>query len=353
MSSGKPAIVRPGEARPVRGGGLVLAIGAGGATGLAYAAGALWALEEGLGLDMRTAPQVIIGTSAGAVAGAYLRLGHTPADLVTMEPPELTSPDPRRRALLVRHEEPPLHAVRRLVGTGIELAHHARRRPRAAVPDERRTRRFPSGLFSVTDADLEHQGFTAAWPTDPLWLIASDLDSFERVVFRTPDPVAAAPGRPRTPNLRTAIMASMAFPGVWPPVLYEGRRLYDGGVLRSSTNMDLALEARPRAVIGIVPFGLDPRQSLDGRSIPFGRRGTVRQTFKEVALLASHGIATMTFAPTRAEIAMVGPRVFDRSRAAALAEAAHEATLRRLDLPEAGAFVDAARRAVRFGSSAA
>jgi NTE family protein len=51
----------------------------------------------------------------------------------------------------------------------------------------------------------------------PVRVLATDVDTGEPVVCRQG-------------NLRDAVRASCSFPGVFPPMLLEGRRLYDGGV---------------------------------------------------------------------------------------------------------------------------
>ena len=51
----------------------------------------------------------------------------------------------------------------------------------------------------------------------PLLVLATDVDTGEPVVFREGE-------------LRDAVRASCSFPGVFPPMLLGGRRLYDGGV---------------------------------------------------------------------------------------------------------------------------
>jgi len=51
----------------------------------------------------------------------------------------------------------------------------------------------------------------------PLAVLATDMDTGQGVVFRTG-------------NVRDAVRASCSFPGVFPPFIWEGRRLYDGGV---------------------------------------------------------------------------------------------------------------------------
>jgi NTE family protein len=51
----------------------------------------------------------------------------------------------------------------------------------------------------------------------PVIVIATDVDTGEAVVFREG-------------NVRDAVRASCSFPGVFPPMLLDGRRLVDGGV---------------------------------------------------------------------------------------------------------------------------
>ena len=51
----------------------------------------------------------------------------------------------------------------------------------------------------------------------PVAVVATEVDTGEKVVFTEG-------------NLRDAVRASCSFPGVFPPMLLEGRRFYDGGV---------------------------------------------------------------------------------------------------------------------------
>ena len=51
----------------------------------------------------------------------------------------------------------------------------------------------------------------------PVSVLATDVDTGEPVVFREG-------------NLRDAVRASCSFPGVFPPMVLNGRRLYDGGI---------------------------------------------------------------------------------------------------------------------------
>src|SRR5262245_4232709 len=51
----------------------------------------------------------------------------------------------------------------------------------------------------------------------PVVVVATDVDTGEPVVFREGD-------------VREAVRASCSFPGVFPPMVVGGRRLYDGGI---------------------------------------------------------------------------------------------------------------------------
>ncbi len=51
----------------------------------------------------------------------------------------------------------------------------------------------------------------------PVVVVATDVDTGERVVLREGD-------------VREAVRASCSFPGVFPPMVLNGRRLYDGGI---------------------------------------------------------------------------------------------------------------------------
>lgn len=323
----------------IQGDGFVITLGAGGATGLAYTAGALWAIEESTGLDLREAPDLVVGTSAGSIAAAYMRHGRTPHELSLMEPPEFTSPDPRRRRLLVPHDENAFLRMRRMVGTSIDLMHHARKQPRSGPLPERFSSLFPSGIFSIQDSDWDHQQMPRDWPERPLWVVTADLDRFERVVLRKPVTES------ETIDLRTALQASMALPGVWPPVRAAGRRLYDGGMTDSSTHIDLALRAEAAIVIAVAPFGIDPAEARRG-GVPRARRGVMDQAAREMAALDRQGIPSMVLGPTRHEVSLAGRNMLDRSRTTEVAFAAFDATMHRLAQPEEQEFLEQVKAVV-------
>ncbi|MFN2322696.1 MAG: patatin-like phospholipase family protein [Trueperaceae bacterium] len=153
-----------------------VALGGGSARGYAHI-GVLAALER---RDL--APDVLVGTSFGAVIGALYALGHDPARL------RADAERLRRRDVLPRIVD--VGARRGALFAGVRLGAY-----------------FES---LVGDARIEALPRTLA-------VVATDLDTGERVVLRE-GPLALA------------LRASASLPGLFAPVPWEGRRLIDGGI---------------------------------------------------------------------------------------------------------------------------
>ena len=116
-------------------GGVGLVLGAGGTVGLAYHCGVLHALAQVAGVKADEA-ELVVGTSAGSVIGAYLRAGWTTDDmwqfalgthptLASMAPDEL---DERRHAIFVPAWATPRELARRGVGSAYVFARSVVRR---------------------------------------------------------------------------------------------------------------------------------------------------------------------------------------------------------------------------------
>jgi NTE family protein len=153
-----------------------VALGGGSARGYAHI-GVLAALER-RGLR----PDVLVGTSFGAVIAALYALGHSPAQL--REDAERM----RRRDVLPRIVDVGLGGGALFAGRRLEAYFH--------------------GL--VGDARIEDLPRTLA-------IVTTDVDTGERVVLRS-GPLAKA------------LRASASLPGLFAPVAWEGRRLIDGGI---------------------------------------------------------------------------------------------------------------------------
>jgi NTE family protein len=225
--------VRPvGQDGPVSEQRTALVLGGGGITGIAWELGLVTGLADA-GVDLRTA-DLVVGTSAGSVVGAQLRSG---ADLPELYGRQLEPPAQERVArlgrrtlaryglamLLARRDDA---AFRRRLG---RLACAAADRGRTPSEAERR---------AVIASRLPR----AEWPEQPLVITAVDTRSGEFTTFTRDSGV----------ELAAAVAASCAVPGVYPPVMIDGRRYMDGG-MRSPANADLAAGYDRVVVLAPVP----------------------------------------------------------------------------------------------------
>jgi NTE family protein len=301
---------------------VALVLGAGGVLGGAYHAGTLAALEHA-GWDPRTA-DLIVGTSAGSLAGAVLRAGLSGRDQMArvlgrpmsqegtrlvaraeLGPPGQvripTAPAPRRRGpanpTLVARAWLPFSGVR----PGVALA--------GAVPPGS----IPTEMISEPMDRL-----LPSWPDRPLWLCSVRLADGALVVAGR-DPVQASVGE--------AVAASCAVPGLFAPVRLGGRLHVDGGA-HSPTNADVVAGLGHDLVVVISPMS-GTRESL--RRFPFGPRPMfARRLGSEVAAVRRSGTPVLTFQPSPAEAALLRTNPMRRDRAAPVAQAAYDAARVRL-----------------------
>ncbi|QQD77295.1 patatin-like phospholipase family protein [Curtobacterium sp. YC1] len=216
-------------------GSRALVLGGGGVAGIAWEVGVLSALQDA-GVDLDAA-DLVVGTSAGSVVGAFVRNGavqqafdqqHTPAPTTYVEPAPID-----------------VEAVQQHIGAALQGAtgeQDARARlGRAAQQvvggqsDDERTATFGETLPSTE------------WPAKALAVTAVDATDG---TFRL---LTAADGVP----LPRAVAASCSVPFVWTPVTIDGRPYVDGGV-RSGTNADAAAGHERVLVIACGPEGPSP-----------------------------------------------------------------------------------------------
>ncbi|MFD8394958.1 patatin-like phospholipase family protein [Streptomyces sp. NPDC059680] len=246
-----------------------LVLGAGGLVGTAWTAGLARGLRRG-GVDLGEA-ELIVGTSAGAITAALLATGQDPDRLATpVRPADSGSIPPQvdgRRlaeafAVLGNAASDPAEARRRVgqialaAETGPEQAHVAR-------------------MCAMVGADQ--------WPDRQLLIPVMDAETGEPEVF---DRASGAP-------LPSAVAASTAFPGIYPPITINGRRYMDGS-LQSATNAGLAAGARTLVVI-------DPQAHLFPREL----------LHQELAVAAAHTVVTIE--PDPASIRAFGSDLNDRT----------------------------------------
>ena len=251
-SLGKPPKRRPERSRTA------LVLGGGGFTGGVYQIGALRALD--LLAVNRTVNQfdVYVGTSAGSFVGSLVANGVTPEEMMRVVNQQV--PTPFRdvdRGTLMRSNY--LEFARSAALLPLRLVGLARnvmgQLGSTSIIDLAvgLAQGLPSGLYDGQAIE----DYLAAVLGDPdrtndfrlleseLYITATDLDTCERIVFGGPDwedvPVARA------------VAASTALPMVYKPVEVKGRHLIDGGI-RSTTNVDIAVERGAKFVIVVNPL---------------------------------------------------------------------------------------------------
>ncbi|MCU1355692.1 MAG: Patatin [Acidimicrobiales bacterium] len=296
-----------------------LVLGAGGIVGQAYHAGVLAALEAELGWDPRTA-DLIVGSSAGSLTGAALRLGVPAHDLAASAKGEPLSDEGSFLAAFNRegpHLPPfdPRHALRgwRLPSLGL-LARTARR-PWAFRPGAAAATLMPPGFVDITGpADALAPYLGVHWPAG-LWLCAARRDDGARVTFGRPGAPAASLGR--------AVAASCAIPGYFAPIEIGGVEYLDGGV-HSPTNADV-LRHEPLDLV-IVSSSMSAAHGRT-RGPDAGIRWALhRRLDQEVRQLRRAGIEVVRIEPDGDTRAAMGMNAMATDRSGAAAQAAWDAT---------------------------
>jgi NTE family protein len=235
-----------------------LVLGGGGFTGGVYEIGALRALD--LMAVNRTVNQfdVYVGTSAGSFLAALTANGVTPEEMMRVVNQQVPTPfrDVDRGTLMRPNTVEFAQAVALLPLRMLGLARNLLGQVRSSSLIDIAVgiaEALPSGLYDGHGI----QDYLEAVLGDPdrvndfrllqndLFLTATDLDTCERIVLGGPDwddvPISRA------------VAASTALPMVYKPVEIKGRHLVDGG-LRSTTNVDVAVEAGAKFVIVVNPL---------------------------------------------------------------------------------------------------
>lgn len=304
-----------------------LVLGAGGVAGGAFHAGVLAALHDVTGWDPRGAT-VIVGTSAGSIAGAALRAGLSAADSLARVQDRRLSPEgarllrevgvPRPPARLRPSRDAPL-AAQLITTLGRSAAQPFKARPLALLAGL-----LPDGSVST---DVIAEGISAfhhddAWPDEPLWICAVRQVDGLRVVF----------GRDNfEPSLPDAVAASCAIPSFFQPVCIDGETYIDGGV-HSPTNADVLRRLDPALDLVLVssPMSVTGRQLRLSADQP-SRRWSAALLLGETRRLRRAGIPSVAFQPTPDDASVMGLNAMDVTRRAAIARAAYESTIRRLE----------------------
>jgi NTE family protein len=286
---------------------VALVMGAGGPLGHAFHAGVLRALADGCGWDARSA-DLVVGTSAGAVAGALLRAGLSGHDLYSA----VSGGSPLLRTLL---HPPPADDRARRWPASTDYLRLALRRPWRARPGRLVSALLPEGAY-----DNQQLGALIAelhperWPERPLWVTAVSLDSGARVAF----------GRHDAPliDIGTAVRCSAAVPWLRRPVEVADQRFVDGGIA-SGTHVDLLsqlAESPPQLVLVSSPLSRYLPMKLLLRA--------------ELRALAPLGARIVVFEPDAQVARAMSWNPMDARLTSSVAAAAYRAALARLDARE-------------------
>ncbi|PRY65901.1 NTE family protein [Glaciihabitans tibetensis] len=215
-------------------GALVLA--GGGSVGIAWELGYLAGLETSSPEVMdriRDPDTTYVGTSAGSVVATMLASGIAAEQLLQPELDSETSASPGQQRSFWGIAKVATAMVSSRIG--------------AKSPEEARRR---IGAFAAKAATGPEDAWIASigrrlpgrdWPERRLLITAVDVESGEFRVF----------DRDAGVDLASAVAASCAVPGIFPPVTIDGRRYMDGG-MRSIANADLAAGCDP--VLILVPM---------------------------------------------------------------------------------------------------
>ena len=324
-----------------------LALAGGGPEGAIYEIGALRALDEALeGIDFNDL-HVYVGVSAGSFIAACLANNLTTRQMC--------------RAIL--SHEPGEHPFAPEVFFKPALGEMARRSlmtPRllfeavqnyVAHPDEltfveslmRLARALPVGLFdnepirAYLETIYNVKGRTNDFRKldKHLVVVASDLDSGHSVRF-------GEEGLEDVP-ISSAVQASTALPGIYPPVLI-GDRYYVDGVLHKTVHASVAIEAGAELLLCVNPIvPVDTAESVDagvmrrGKLVHRGLPTVLSQTFRTLihsrlkvgmATYAPRfpGVDVMLFEPLKRDYQMFFTNIFRFSSRMAVCEHAYLST---------------------------
>ncbi len=270
-------------------------------------------IEEHDGLDSRRF-DILVGTSAGSVLAALLALGTSVAELAE---------DIDREPVADLHGTGPVnafdvHTSLARIPRPVPLPANLPLAVRSAVgAGPRRLLTVAAGLAPRGRGDLAPlAGLVAApnvgsgWPVHPrLRVVAMDYESGERVVFGGQE-VAAVP-------VATAVTASCAAPGFFPPVVVAEHRYVDGGAV-SMTNLDVLEDvAGLDEVLVLAPMAGAARRETATPAERIDRilRARVsRRLHAEVQAMVGRGARVRVLAPTQRDLQVMRYNMMDPAR---------------------------------------
>lgn len=322
-----------------------LVLGAGGTVGIAFHAGVLKAMTEA-GLDPAAA-EFVVGTSAGAIVGSIMRAGND-LDLVwdmaheDQNPFAENQPFVRPEVVFSQGWRTPIGLARRVAGSAYVLHRTVIRWP-AIRPPLSLQHFYRAGIGSVTEQRMEFANWAGEdWPEEHLALCSFDIVTGQRVVLGPAD----AP-RPALPD---AMRAASAVPLLYPPVRL-GRRLLIDGAVKSSTNLDVAIEAGAELILVAAPQSFDPDHKP-----PLHLRASKelfnRQLDRELRAADKAGVQVIAIRPTVTEAHEHGLNLLRSGEHGRTADLSHEHTSEVLKTPEGRSFAKAWKASVTAQAAA-
>jgi NTE family protein len=284
----------------------------------------LAALQREAHWDPRDA-EVIVGTSAGSVTGAALRVGVPATDLAASA---YGVPTSRKGGALLKRILPddtplPVPSVKSLLRLwnlpSPALINRAARRPWAFRPEVAAMTMIPRGQVDITDRALPLDKLVGdRWPGG-LRICAVRRTDGARVVF-------GREGAP-TARLASAVLASCAIPGYFTPIAIGGVEYVDGGV-HSVTNADVLRSEGLDIVVIVSSLSASHGNAYGADGLI--RRSVHRRMEREVARLEENGTAVICLEPGAESRRAMGLRAMAEDRAPQVIEAAYEETRKRI-----------------------
>jgi len=290
-----------------------LVLGAGGVLGAAWTTGALVALEEVLGFDVRDVDS-LVGTSAGSVLAALIGCGVSVSAVRDQQMGQRPKEGPLRDVFVdprgaTQSSRPSL--PRPGIGSA-RLLVRSLRQPQRYPPTAVVSSMLPPGRGSLASvAQLvaavapDGNGWTSHANT---WIVAMDYDSGRRVVF----------GRPGSPDvsLPDAVRASCAIPGWYESVAIDGHRYVDGGTC-SPTSLDLLAGLGLDEVYVLAPMisvEYDQPRSVAARLERTYRRRLTRRVWHEAGKVRATGTRVVVLGPGIRDLEAIGANLMDPAR---------------------------------------
>jgi NTE family protein len=274
---------------------VALVLGGGGAAGHAWLVGVVAGLADA-GADLTAAADLMIGTSAGATAAAWLRSGSPPAELLASILSEPGRPAGQQRP------PPPVIPIAtvfermRAIGAAATSADDLCRAMGAFALES-------DALLGPEAADRWRAVVAARlpspkWPKRPMIVTAVDAHTGALKGFDRESGVA----------LGDAVAASTAAPGLVPTQSIDGVRYIDGGV-RSVENAQLA--SGYANVVVLSPLG-GPRRTEPGQFEGLRRDPAWRTDLEsQVADLREEGSRVALITPDAESRAAMGANLMD------------------------------------------